>query len=344
MITGFQWLVAGGTLSAFVLAGLAFRLLLFTVVKRWFDRTETKVDDILLESCRYHVPAWFLLIGLQAAESPLGLPAHARVTAHKLLVILWGLSLTLWAAQVLGDIVEYYAGRLQGTRTTSSLSINGARAMVVALGALLVLSNLGISIAPLITALGVGSLAVALALQDTLSNIFAGFYILINRQIRPGDYVRLDSGQEGHVMDVGWRTTRLHEPSNDIVIVPNSKLGQAIVTNFHLPELEFSFPVPVGVGYGSDLDRVEGVALEVAGEVQRSVEGAVPGFVPALRYQSFGDSSVNFVVVLRVRQFVDRALLIHEFIKRLHKRFARENIEIPFPQRVVHLEKNSTSH
>jgi small-conductance mechanosensitive channel len=336
--SGLQWALAAGVLAAFVTAGFLVRLFLSTWVRRWAEKTKTHADDVVLGAIRVHVVLWSFLLGVQSAATVLTLPPQALRGMHKVLVILWGLSLTLWAAQVLGNLARHFISRTQGgTREAASLSIYIVRAVTVGLGGLLILSNIGVSITPLLTALGVGSLAVALALQDTLSNLFAGFYILLNRQIRPGDYIRLDSGQEGTVRDIGWRSTAVHELANNVVLIPNAKLAQAIVTNFTLPDPELACLVNVGVSYDSDLAEVEKLTVGVAREIQKTVPGAAENFEPFIRYNAFGDSSVNFTVIMRAKQFVDRFLMTHEFMKRLHTVYARENIEIPFPQRVVHL-------
>jgi small-conductance mechanosensitive channel len=138
------------------------------------------------------------------------------------------------------------------------------------------------------------------------------------------------------VQDIGWRATRIRELPNNIVIVPNSRLADMVLVNYAMPEPEQAALVQLGVAYGSDLARVERVTVEVAREVLQQVEGGVAGFEPFIRYHTFGDSSIDFSVILRVRGFVDRFLLVHEFIKRLHRRYGLEGIEIPFPQRSVH--------
>ena len=116
----------------------------------------------------------------------------------------------------------------------------------------MVLENLGISLTAIWTTLGVGSVAVALALQETLSNLFAGLYLLADRPVSPGDYIKLDSGQEGYVMHIGWRSTTMRTQSNNIVFVPNSTMAKAVITNYSLPELMVSVTIPVRVAYGSD--------------------------------------------------------------------------------------------
>ncbi|MCA9381083.1 mechanosensitive ion channel, partial [Candidatus Dojkabacteria bacterium] len=179
---------------------------------------------------------------------------------------------------------------------------------------------------------GVGGLAVALALQDTLTNLFAGFYIIAARKIKPGDYIELESGQEGFVEDVSWRNTTIRTLQNYIIIVPNATLANVILTNYQLPVSDLAILMNVGVSYDSDLELVEKVTVEVAKEVMVEVAGAVPEFDPFIRYNDFAASSINFTVIMRGKQYTDRYLINHEFVKRLHKRYAKEGVEFPFPQ------------
>jgi small-conductance mechanosensitive channel len=217
----------------------------------------------------------------------------------------------------------------------TALTQNLVRILVFIVGALMIANSLGLEITAALTALGVGGLAVALALQEPLSNLFSGLFISLAGQVRVGDYVELDSGQAGFVVDLDWRATRIRVLANNIIIVPNNKLSQAIVTNYALPEREMSVLVPVGVDYDSDLVRVEAVTKEVGRAILSEVEGGVAEFEPLIRYNAFADSSVTFNVVLRAKQFTDQFLLRHEFIKRLHARYAEEGITIPFPIRTL---------
>jgi small-conductance mechanosensitive channel len=207
---------------------------------------------------------------------------------------------------------------------------------VFLVGALITLATIGVSVAPLLTALGVGGLAVGLALQDTLANLFAGFHLLVSRQVRPGDYVRLSTGEEGYVEDVTWRNTTIRRLPNDLVIVPNAQLASAVTINYTLPSSDQAILVDVSVAYEEDLDRVERVTLEVARDILNSVTGGVEGFSPLVRFRSFDDSGIGFTVVLRGKHVTDQHLLRHEFVKRLHQRYAQEGITIPYPQRTVH--------
>ncbi|MBI4473912.1 MAG: mechanosensitive ion channel family protein, partial [Acidobacteria bacterium] len=214
---------------------------------------------------------------------------------------------------------------------------NLTRLLVWLIGMLITLQTLGISITPILTALGVGGLAVALALQDTLSNLFSGLQVIGSGQVRPGDFIKLDTGEQGYVVDVTWRNTTIRELSNNMIIVPNSKLASSQVCNFDQPGKELAVLVPVGVSYDSDLEKVERITVEVAREVMRTVPGGVRDFEPFIRYHTLADFSINFTVIMRGREFVDQYLIKHEFLKRLHERYRSEEIEIPFPVRTVHV-------
>jgi small-conductance mechanosensitive channel len=141
----------------------------------------------------------------------------------------------------------------------------------------------------------------------------------------------LTSGEEGYVTDITWRNTTIKEIPNNLIIVPNKNLASAIFKNYHLPAKEIVFQVPVGVSYESDLDQIEQVTLNVAQEVMEHVPGGVPEFKPFIRYQEFGEFSINFTVFLRTKEFFDQRLVKHEFIKRLHKAISRRRDRNSFP-------------
>jgi small-conductance mechanosensitive channel len=204
------------------------------------------------------------------------------------------------------------------------------------IGGMLILDNLGVSLTPLLTTLGIGSLAVAIALQDTLGNAFAGLHIKADQPIEVGQFIRLEGGDEGYVERIGWRSTRIRMLPNKSAVVPNSKLVQSTIVNYDLPDPEVAVLVQVGVHYDSDLNKVERVTCEVGRDIMRRVKGAVPHFEPFIRFHTFNQSSIDFTVILRARTFVDNYLVKHEFIKALQERYREEGIVIPFPIRTLH--------
>jgi small-conductance mechanosensitive channel len=319
--------------------GLALRRLLLPRFARAAAKSAWKYDDVLVDAVSSPLVVAFALLGVHIAVKLLSLTAAVDRALGQAVLVLAIFTVT-WA------VARFTAGALRTGATAGalpgvSLIANVSRVVVVAVGLLVILQTLGISITPIITALGVGGLAVALALQDTLANLFAGIRILASGKLRPGDFVRLETGQEGTIEDITWAQTTIRQQPNNVVIVPNAKLSTAITTNFSLPDIEQSVPVTLGVSYASDLEQVERVTLEVAREVLRGAEGGVAGFEPAVRFHSFGESSIELTVVLRVMGYENRATVIHEFIKRLHKRYAAEGIEIPFPIRTVRMERDA---
>lgn len=316
----------GWLLARFVLAWLAHLV----------HRTRTDLDELVLAALRPQVPVWFLILGVVIALRVAGLDAGVRARVDRLAGVALILSATFAVAGFLGRLVAARAAAIAGAVPATTLTQNAVRIGVVLLGVMVALGNLGVAITPVLTALGVGSLAVALALQPTLANLFAGFHISLARHVRVGDYVELEGGQAGFVEDISWRATLIRELPNNLVVVPNAKLSEIIVRNFTLPDPEMSVVVPCGVSYGSDLAQVERVVVEEAREVQRTVEGAIATHEPFVRFHTFGDSSIDFSVILRVNVIGARFLAQSVLIQRLHRRFAAEGIEIPFPQRVVH--------
>jgi small-conductance mechanosensitive channel len=198
------------------------------------------------------------------------------------------------------------------------------------------LGALGIQITPILTALGVGGLAVALALQDTLSNLFAGMHLLADRPIRVGDYVKIADSVEGYVVDVGWRSTRVRMLQNVVVVVPNKKVAESTITNYDLPEPRLALLVPVSVSYRSDPDQVERVLVDEASRAARQVPGLLGDPPPFVRFiPGFGAYSLDFTLICQVATFVDQYAVQHELRKLILRRFRAEGIEIPFPTRVT---------
>ncbi|HEX7124081.1 MAG TPA: mechanosensitive ion channel family protein [Gemmatimonadaceae bacterium] len=326
----------GFTLAGLV-AGLLLRRAVFGRLARAAAATASRTDDIVVAALRGPVVLWCTVLGLYVAtEVTTVSPGVTRVLQRTLLVLVI-VSITWALARLAAAVVENAARGVASRLPSATLLTHLARLGVLGLGALILLQTLGVSITPLLTALGVGGLAVGLALQDTLANFFAGIHILTSRQVRPGDYVQLASGEEGYVQDVTWRYTTIRQLPNNLTIVPNAKLASAVLTNFYLPDKELAVLVPVSVSYDSDLPRVEAVTNAVSREVMREVPGGVPEFEPFIRYNAFGESSIAFTVILRGREYVDQHVIRHEFIKRLHRRYQQEGIEIPFPIRTVRL-------
>ena len=321
-----------------VLLGLFTERFLVRALRSYSERTDSTWDDLLIEAIHGMPLVWWTTAGVWAAalRGELAPSVHEWVTIGTVIVLVG--SLTLVAMRLGSGLIDRYAVKSKARLPSTTLVNNLVKLVIGVVGLLLLLQNLGIEVTPLLTATTLGGLAVALALQDTLSNLFAGVSIILSGQVRTGDYVQLASGEEGFVTDVKARHTTIRTfPARNLVVVPNGVLASSIVTNYSLPQMNLWISVPVGVSYESDLQEVERVALEVGEQVLDAVEGAPPKASPIVRYREFGDSSINLEVLLSAGKFTDQFLIQHEFIKRLHERFNVEGIEIPFPIRTVHL-------
>lgn len=317
---------------------LIIRSIFFRIFHRWAMKTESKLDDLIILAIKVPSIFWCLGIGLYLGVNVSDYSGKYLVYVGKSINILIVFSITVAAANLVGKLFNHYVQKSDVPIPTTGLVTGIFRGIIWVVGLIIILNFLGIPITPLITALGVGGLAVALALQDTLANLFAGIHIMIEKSIRVGDFVKLETGQEGYVEDITWRTTRVRMLPNNMVIIPNHKFSQSIVTNYYLPEKRMSLLIPVSVSYQADPEKVEAVLVD---EVKKAV-GEIPGLLadpePFVRFiPGFGDSSLDFTLICQVQEFVDQYLAQHELRKRIFKRLKAENMEIPFPQRTVYL-------
>jgi len=331
-------IVPVGTALTIALILLVIRGVSFRLLQKWAEKTSTKIDDIIISVLRVPTIYWCLAIGLYIGAEFSDLPRHYVLYFSKSIHIIVILSVTIAVANLAGKIFRNYIQTSALPIPTSGLAYGMLKAGIFIIGFLVMLSSLGISIAPLLTALGVGGLAVALALQDTLANLFAGIHILVEKSLRVGDFIRLETGQEGYIEDITWRTSRIKMLPNNMVVIPNSKLAQSVVTNYYLPEKRMSLLIPIGVSYSSDPDKVEKILVEEA----KMAVGEIPGLLgdpePFVRFiPGFGGSSLDFTLICQVQEFVDQYLAQHELRKRIFRRFKNEGIDIPFPHRTVYL-------
>lgn len=263
------------------------------------------------------------------------LPEKQLILANNFLFVLTVIFCTLIFISLARGIIEIYKEGGGPGLAAATLTQNMANAFILALGVLVVLNHFGIAITPMLTAMGIGGIAIALGLQDTLSNVFAGIYIIWAGRMQIGDYIKLSSNEEGYVHDIAWRETRIRTRSDNIITIPNSLIAKVSIINFSRPSEDVDLSFMLGVAYDSDLAQVETVSLEVAREVLRSVPGGLLNFEPYIRFKRFADSSIELTINLRVRDFGAQSLITHELLKKLHVRYAQEKISIPYPTQLI---------
>ena len=332
----------GIVISSLVLSWL-FKSYVHRRLTKLAEWTKWKGDEVILGAIESPVVLWFLLAGIYLAASNSPLPEQVIRFLQTGAVALIILSVTLVIAKTAVGLLELYSKSTGGALPSTNIFTNLARLLIITIGLLVLLQTLGLSITPLLTALGVGGLAISLALKDTLSDLFAGLHILLSGKLKPGDLVALESGERGTVDNISWRDTNIRDRLNNLIVIPNSRVSTSLITNFDVPVKEMEIRVICGVSYDSDLDQVERVTLEVARDVLETVPGGVRGSEPAMRFTSFGESSIDFRVSMRASDYSGQYAVQHEFIKLLHRRFNEEGITIPFPIRTIHQENLTKS-
>ena len=314
---------------------LSIKKIVFSHIEKFAVRTQTKLDDILLNALNLPLVLLIFVSGAVILEKIAPVSKEAELTTYFLI----GLKATTIVAVILffdrliRNLIQTYAQKIEILKTSGGVAQGIVRAIVIGLGLLILLDSFGVSITPVLASLGIGSLAVALALQPTLENFFSGIQIVIDKPIKVGQFIKLDSGEEGYVHKIGWRSTWVRMLPNNVVVIPNKVLVNSKVLNYYYPDQDLAVLVQVGVHYQSDLKHVERVTIEVGQEIMKEVKGGVPEFTPFIRYHTFNDFSIDFTVILRAKEFVDNYLVKHEFIKRLHERYNKEGIVIPYPIR-----------
>ena len=313
-------------------AALLFRNALILGFRRWTGQRTTE-DSLFLQAIRLPSLLWCVVLGLFVAIEMAELPPRLAVQIHAVLEAAIILSVTMTVAGVLDSLVAAASERRALAVGVTGLFRTSVRLVVLVVGGLVLLSSLGIAVTPILTALGVGGLAVALALQDTLSNLFAGIHLLADKPIRVGDYVRLSAENvEGHVVDVGWRSTRIRMLQNNVVVVPNKRVAESIITNYDLGETRMAVLIRVRVDYDADAELVERLLVDEATRAVGQVDGLLAEPPPSARLiPGFGDYALEFTLACQVRSFVDQFSVQHELRKRVLKRLRAERIRIPLP-------------
>jgi len=325
-----------------LILGIIIRKYLFAVLKKFTKKTETKIDDILFSVLKRPFLLWFAILGLEISSKTLYLGEQIENIIDTTLIIIWIISLILVLGKLTIEILQLYYEKRNSSFQTTSIMQNIIKLVFFLIGLMVILNTLGYSVTPIITALGIGGLAVALALQDTLNNLFSGFYITLSQQVRVGDYIQLENGSEGWVKDIGWRNATLLLLTNNYVIIPNAKLAQNIITNYTLPDALSLIRIKYSVGYESDINNVEKVMLDTVNEILPTIPGTMTDPPPAVLFNpGAGDFALIFTLSVPVSKYADRNPIISQINKALFLKFREEKINIPFPIQTIHIKKEN---
>ena len=346
-----QWEWAGPLSAALIFAAFLIAAGVANVVMRVFlgrvaRLTPGTLDEELLNVVRGPVVLFIVLSGLFLALlilTNLDSPRYSLITGYDdqirrvwLVVVIAEVAYLLY--HLLDATMTWY---IQSVAQTTETQLDDRLLpplkrimplLVYSLGFLMALSVLNIPISPILAGLGIGGLAVALAVQPTLANFFAGTYVVTEGELNVGDYIELQGGPSGYVVEVGWRSTKIRSMYNNLVIIPNSQMANSIVTNYYSPEPSMNVLVYCGVSYDSDLEVVESVVKEAAQELVTESEHAVDG-EPWFGFDEFGDSNISFWVFVQAKDRLGSFYLTSDLVKVIHSRLTAEGIEINYPVR-----------
>lgn len=323
--------------AAFFTLWLGFlfvRKLLWIRLEKVFKRTSLEWAEVLLGALARPV-RYLILFGALSISIQWAPPQIATHPMTRALCKIFIMTVLAWAADRTLTVLLFHTSALKGLSTTvKNLLKVVLRMSIYSIVVLIALESFGVSITPLLASLGVGSLAVALALQDTLGNLFSGFYLVLDRPVQVEDNIRLEDGTEGKVKNIGWRSTKIEMGSGNTVILPNSKLSSSRIINYEIPTPEVTFSVNLSLSIENDLNKIETTVLEVAKDCQKTVAGANPNFEPVFNFQEVTEFTVKLAIALRSKRFADQGKLKHEFIRRVVPRLKAEGIEIA-PKRAL---------
>jgi small-conductance mechanosensitive channel len=332
-----SWALGMAVVVVWLLVLVPAKIVVFQLIRRRLPREPLSWGQVLIHAVSAPVTLLILAGAFAIAEVLVPMSPTAGRIISVAALLLAAIAVALTADFLVLGVIRRAEHKNEHFRAYSTLARAVTHGLIIFLGTLVVLGSLGISIAPLVVALAVAAVAVALALQDTLRNLCSGVYVLMDKPIKVGQYVEIEGGIQGFVDQTDWRSTRIRTLANNIVVVPNSKIAGSVISSYDMPEGEIGVLIPIGVHYKSDLDQVEKITVEVAREVLEAIEGSPPRVDPYIRYHAFGESAINFTVVLCSRNYNARHLITHEFIKRLHKRYREQGIVIPPPTHTLYL-------
>jgi len=321
--------------------------LILTVVIRWSLRfilrtvaqmTKTDVDDILIRAAKNVVTYAVPVIGLMAALTPLALQS---VIPQRMLFTLLAVLLMRGAINLVGDLSEWLettaAKRNVSTLDEGLLPLlrKTLKTIIAVIGVLIILGKWGIQIGPMVGALGIGGLAIAMALNSSLSNIFAGIQLILDRSINVGDKVKLESGDLGIVLDIGLRSTRLQTYDNEVISLPNSQLANAQVKNFTKPDATIRVTVDFGVAYGSKIAEVKKVVLDAI----KQLDDIMLEPEPQVLFLNMNDFSLDMSARVWVDDYSKQFEKRLEMTELVYNTLNESGIEIPFPTRTVYMKQ-----
>jgi small-conductance mechanosensitive channel len=315
-----------------MLFGLLFRWIVSRFITRLASRTGFEYADIIIKHLSWAILVCSLIFGISVVVSVVFFPQSMQEYVHPVLLSCAIAVIGFALERTVNGIVIRHSQRESNTHETSTLMRKVAQVAIYTVVCIMILDTFGIRVTTIIATLGIGGLALALALQDTLANAFAGVYISLSRQIRLGDTVSFD-GNEGVVHDIGWRTTVIKKANESLLIVPNSKLSQAIVTSFPFDGVNFRGRILIPLHADEDISRVEKIISDL---IKEAINAETPSHIhglqsqpePLIRVGEFVNGGIELIVTFTVIDHTSLGLTRHELLKQIHSRLIGDGVRV----------------
>jgi small-conductance mechanosensitive channel len=343
-LTNQQWMQIG--ISAAIIIGTVLlgrwviRLIVHRLLPLITRRTRSTLDDYLVSA--FHLPLYILAVvyafDLGVARIDF-IPSRWEAPLDDVFYVLYGLAIFISLARIINAFGRWYteviAPKTETNLDEQLLPFFRRMAMIilVMIGAIILLSHFEVNVTALVTTLGVGSLAIALAAQETLADTISGLVIVFDRPFRIGDRIEVqDLNTWGDVVDIGLRSTRIRTRDNRMVIIPNSVIGKSLIVNYSYPDTRYRIEIHVGIGYGSEIEHARKTLIEAV----ENVEGVLEDRPVEALFLEFGDSALIFRVRWWLDSYYDTRRMFDRVNTAMYDALRREGIDLPFPQREIH--------
>ena len=310
------------------------------VVKAFTRRTKTKLDDLLIDRLGSIIVWLFFFIGIRAFILPLlDIPVLNKLNDSIIIILI-----TIGVIGVFDVLIEHW-GKKWATKTKATIDDallplfhNFSRIGFAVIGFILILHVWKINITPFLASLGVAGIVLAFALQNTLGNVFGGISLILDKNFKVGDLIKLSSGESGTIIDVGIRSTKLQTFDNELLIIPNGKLADSIIRNFAQPDLYARIKISCGVEYNSDIDKVRKLILDTLNKMPVVIKKDNNHPIQVL-FNEMGDFALKFDAIFWVKDYNQRIAAKSEATENLYKALTKSKVGIPFPTQTVYIKK-----
>lgn len=340
LITQNKYAYALTVLIAFYLGTRILIYILEAYVKKLFEKTKTDIDDKIFNAVDKSISWILLLIGLKISIGIVLTNTYLKYSQKGINTLII-IALTAMVVKIVSILIKGWSKTLSKKSKSAMntqlvrMTDKFAKIIIYVLALLFILQSWNIQIGPLIASLGIAGLAVAFALQNSLGNIFGGISMVMDKTAKAHDVIELENGIMGEIEDVGLRSTKIRTFDNELIIIPNGKLSESQIKNYVLPDLSARVVVPFGVAYGTDIKKVKQIILK---EIKK-IKDLMKEKKPMVRFLEMADSSLNFKAYFWVNNYSNKWAALDQANTLIYEALNKNNIEIPFPQRDVHMKK-----